>query len=281
MNEKRKSRKSGGVNMIRIDPEWFDLNKIMDSGQCFRILPDRDGSIVALSGDRFVRASKTEDGAWELDCSQEDLDGFWGEYFDLGRDYSEWFGSVDPDDAYLMRAAAVGKGLRVVNQDPWETLVSFIISQRKSVPSITGCVTKLCHKFGDPIGDEEMELFSFPRPERLAGLSKTDLCGCSMGYRDEYVIDAARRVASGNLDLEALRQASDQHLLDALMQVKGVGIKVASCTALYGFHRLDLFPIDVWIKRTLDEHYPGGFPKEKYPGYSGFMQLLMFYEARH
>ena len=267
--------------MVRIDPEWFDLDKIMDSGQCFRIVPGSDGCVIALSGHRFVRASRGGDGSWELDCTQADYDSFWRGYFDMDRDYSEWFGSIDPDDTYLVRASEAGKGLRVVNQDPWETLVSFIISQRRSVPSITGCVSKLCRKYGDPIGDDRDELWSFPGPERLAGLGCDDLSDCSMGYRDEYVLDAARRVVTGQLDLKAASALDDQALLDALMEVRGVGVKVANCTALYGFHRLGLFPIDVWIRRVLDEHYPDGFPMDRYPGYAGFLQLLMFYEARH
>ncbi len=271
--------------MVSVDSEWFDLFKIMDSGQCFRIVPGStsgsDGSILTISGDRFVRARPGAKGSWEFDCTQNEFDGFWRHYFDLDRDYSKWFDSIDPQDDYLVRAGQVGRGLRVVNQDPWETLVSFIISQRRSVPSITGCVAKLCEKFGEPIGDELDEVYSFPRPEKLAGLCKADLCGCSMGYRDEYVIDAARRVATGVLDLDELAKMDDQSLLDSLMEIRGVGIKVANCTALYGFHRLGLFPIDVWIRRVLDEHYPDGFPMENYPGYAGFLQLLMFYEARH
>jgi len=264
--------------MVTVDTEYFDLHKIMDSGQCFRITPCEDGSILTVHRDRFVRARQTEDLAWEFDCSQEEFDAVWRDYFDLDRNYGEWFASVDPEDAYLQRAASLGRGLRVVNQDHWETLVCFIISQRRSVPSITTCVDKLCRRFGVQ-ADEDV--FLFPSPEALSEITCSDLDGCSMGYRNEYVLDAAKRVADGRLDLDALESASDEELLDALMEIKGVGIKVANCTALYGYQRLGLFPIDVWIDRVLKAHYPAGFPLDRYPGYSGFMQLLMFYAARH
>ncbi len=271
--------------MLKLDSTWFDLKKIMDSGQCFRIYPQTDGSIVAISEDNFVVATLSEDGFWELDCTDNKEKTYWENYFDAKTDYKTWFESIDPSDEYLMHAKVVGQGLRVINQDPWETLISFIISQRRSVASITSCIEKLCAKYGERIDTSghnvEKPIFTFPQPEQLAGLSVLDLIDCSMGYRTEYVIDAAQRVVSGDINLEALTQVDDQTLLEQLMTIKGVGIKVANCTALYGFRRLGLFPIDVWIKRVLDEHYPDGFPSENYPGYAGFLQLLMFYEARH
>ncbi len=273
--------------MVQITDSWFDLAKIADSGQCFRIVPCSEGQFVALSKDRFVYARLSSGGFWELDCSQEEFDSFWRIYFDLDRDYESWIDSIDPKDEYLLASAKAGWGLRVLNQDPWEALVSFIISQRRSVSSITSCVEKLCRYFGDEIGnargarDAQCELFSFPRPERLAGLCKDDLRNCSMGYRDDYVLGAARMVVSGELDLDAAVKMEDQELLEELMKIRGVGIKVANCTALYGFHRLGLVPVDVWIARVLEKHYPLGFPVDRYPGYAGFLQLLMFYEARH
>lgn len=267
--------------MVRVQSEYFDLHKIADSGQCFRITRCEDGSYLTIHRDSFVYATRCEDGAWEFDCTQEQFDRVWHDYFDMDRDYESWFSSVDPADEFLAEAARMSKGLRIVNQDPWETLVSFIISQRRSVPSIMTCVDKLCRRFGIQLDGRNEDVFLFPSAETLSELTCADLDGCSMGYRNEYVLDAARRVTDGRLDLQALRSASDEELLDGLMSVKGVGIKVANCTALYGYGRLGLFPVDVWISRMLEEHYPQGFPMDRYPGYAGFMQLLMFYAARH
>ena len=266
---------------MNVASEYFDLRKIADSGQCFRIVPSSAGGYLAMSGSRHLRAKMCDDGSWDLDCEDDEFERYWKHYFDLERSYAEWFGSVDPSDEYLSNAARAGMGLRVVNQEPWETLVSFIVSQRRSVTSITTCVDRICKKFGEPQDDDEGEAFSFPSPERLASLALEDLGDCGLGYRTPYVLDAARKVVSGMLDLEALKGADDDLLLESLMQINGVGIKVANCTALYGYHRLDLFPVDVWIERVLEAHYPGGFPMERYSGYAGFLQLLMFYEARH
>lgn len=267
--------------MTTIYSEYFDLAKIADSGQCFRIVPSEAGGYLVVSEDRFVRAKGSPDGSWKLDCTDAEYEGHWKHYFDMDESYGEWFDNIDPGDAYLTAAAEAGKGLRVVNQDPWETLVSFIISQRRSVASITTCVTRLCRRFGEPAEDELGEAYLFPSAETLAPLSHDELADCGLGYRTDYVLDAARKVVTGQIDLQGLRNASDEDLLETLMGIHGVGIKVANCTALYGYHRLGLFPVDVWIERVLEAHYPQGFPMERYGGYAGFMQLLMFYEARH
>lgn len=266
--------------MVTVSSRYFDLSKIADSGQCFRIYPSRAGGYVTVSQGRVVHALQEPDGSWTFDCSLQEFDSYWNQYFDMGTNYQQMLDSVDVHDGYLREAAKVGCGLRVVNQDPWETLVSFIVSQRRSVSSITTCIRKLCRAFGDKIEDRD-DIYTFPTPERLASLSGAELEVCSAGYRTAYILDAARKVASGELDLQLLSYVDDQTLLDTLMTIHGVGIKVACCTALYGYHRLGLFPVDVWVQRVLDAHYPQGFPAQQYPGYAGFLQLLMFYEARH
>lgn len=267
--------------MVNISSEYFNLHKIADSGQCFRITPCSKGGYITISEDNFVRATICEDTSWNFDCTQTEFDEHWKHYFDLEQDYSKWFESVDKSDNYLTNAAYAGLGLRVLNQNPWEALVSFIVSQRRSVASITSCISRICKKFGEKINTDLDDIYAFPTPEKLASATNEELASCGLGYRTEYVLNAAQKIASNQINLEELTKVDDQTLIECLMQLKGVGIKVANCTALYGFHRLGLFPIDVWIKRVLDAHYPQGFPLDKYDGYSGFLQLLMFYEARH
>ena len=267
--------------MVEVPSVDFDLRKIMESGQCFRMLPQDGGWILVVSEDKHVRARLRKNGIWELDCTKAAFEGYWRRYFDLGRDYAPWLAQIDPDDAYLLRAAEIGRGLRVVNQDPWEALVGFIVSQRKSVGAITGCLDKLSRKYGREVRDKRGCAHLFPSAQVLAALSPDDLADCSLGYRAPYVIDAARKVASGEIDLHALEQETDTVLIEKLMTIRGVGIKVACCVALYGFRRLGLFPVDVWIGRILEEHYPQGFPLERYRDFAGYLQLLMFYEARH
>jgi N-glycosylase/DNA lyase len=192
-------------------------------------------------------------------------------------DYEALIDSIDPDDVYLTAAAEFGRGIRILKQNPWEMLITFIISQRRSIPSIKTCVEALCRRWGRPIGDG---LYAFPTPEELACASICELSGCSLGYRAEYVYLAAQGVGSGEVDLSAMEKMPDAELFAALTALRGVGPKVANCVSLFGFYRTGAFPIDVWIDRVLKEHYPDGFPMDRYEGFAGVMQQYMFFAAR-
>jgi N-glycosylase/DNA lyase len=211
-------------------------------------------------------------GGAELDCSRLEFEEVWRNYFDLDTDYRRFRAAVPAGDRYLTAAVRYARGIRILRQDPWETLVTFLISQRKNIPAIRRAVEELCRRWGDADG--------FPPPERLALLSEAELRECGLGYRTGYVLAAARMTASGALDLPALERLPDGALLDALRTVPGVGPKVAACVALFGFHRLSGFPRDVWINRVLDREYGGSFPLERYAGFQGVMQQYLFYYAR-
>ena len=269
--------------MFRYDENSLDIKKIADSGQTFRMCPDKEKSLAAgadiyrcIASDRFCYAGG---GRVWYEGSGDDPSGdaFWKRYFDLDTDYEAFMDSIDPEDVYLTEAADFGRGIRILRQDPWEMLITFIISQRRSIPSIKTCVEALCRKWGRPVGDE---LFAFPAPEELASASLEELACCSLGYRTEYVYLAAQGVCSGDVDLDAMDKMSDQELFDALTSLRGVGPKVANCVSLFGFHRIGAFPIDVWIDRVLKEHYTSGFPFDRYNGYAGVMQQYMFFAAR-
>ena len=162
-------------------------------------------------------------------------------------------------------------------------LISFIISQRKNIPAIKASIEKICALAGDVIAEDKegSPIYSFPTPERLAALSMDELSSCSLGYRDKYVHQAALDVASGALDLESLSALDDDALLQELLKLYGVGVKVANCEILFGYHRLNAFPKDVWINRVLDLRYPGGFPFDKYAPYNGIMQQYLFFYSRN
>ena len=264
--------------MFRYDENTLDIKKIADSGQTFRMSPDPERSLKAgadvyrcIASDRICCA-----GGGLVDCPESE-NAFWKNYFDIDTDYEAMAASIDEDDLYLTAAAEFGKGIRILRQDPWEMLITFIISQRRSIPSIKTCVEALCRKWGRPIGDG---LFAFPTPDELASASLDELACCSLGYRTEYVYLAVQGVRDGSVDLAAMERMSDQELFAALTGLRGVGPKVANCVSLFGFHRIGAFPIDVWIDRVLKEHYPYGFPFERYEGYAGVMQQYMFFSAR-
>jgi len=276
------------MNMFRIQYPYLDMKKIAESGQIFRFnVYDDEYSLVA--GDKLLFIKEDDDG-YILSCSKTEFEEFWIDYFDLRLDYSDFEKNIPPDDLFLINAAEYSYGIRILNQDKWEMLISFIISQRKSIPAIKSSIEKLAKTYGKKIDmqvpdfikniDKNSEFFAFPTPKALADASLDDLNACSLGYRSPYIEASAKAVYRGDIDLEALSKLDDNELLAALMSLKGVGIKVANCVALFGYHRIAAFPIDVWIKRMIDEHYDGEFPLKLYDGYAGVIQQYIFYYGR-
>ena len=263
--------------MITVNSDNFDLKKIADSGQCFRmVMCEPDKARVAAAG-KLLYIVNRGSGNFEFSCTEKEYADYWYDYFDLGTDYAVYKASVDPKDVFLTKAAEYGTGIRILKQEKFETLISFIISQRKNIPAIQSSVERLCRTCGRRIEDG---IYAFPEPEALASLSDRELSACSLGYRTQYVREAAIRVASGEKDLEALNGLSDDELFSELISFYGVGRKVANCVMLFAYHRIGAFPEDVWIKRIEDGHYNGRFPVEKYPGFAGIMQQYMFFYSR-
>ncbi|WP_029231275.1 DNA-3-methyladenine glycosylase family protein [Butyrivibrio sp. VCB2006] len=283
----------------------FDLQKIADSGQCFRFNKCGDGySVVAgnqylfikdVSGDSGVEtdiiigASGDKDdknilgGRYELSCNKKEFEAFWKNYFDLNSSYSDIRSLIDKaEDEYLYNASEFGQGIRILQQDPWEMLISFIISQRKNIPAIKASIEKICALAGHKIAvdAEGNDVFSFPTPKELSKLTVAQLSGCSLGYRDKYVYQAAQDVVSGAVNLESWKEIDDDALMQKLLALYGVGVKVANCEILFGYHRLDAFPKDVWINKVLDSQYPQGFLFDKYKPYNGVMQQYLFFYSR-
>ncbi len=274
----------GGIILIVRIADDFDLDMIAESGQCFRWEKKDQLVYRIIAGDRCLYLSTVDnDGdsaseCFELDCTPEEFDGFWREYFDLDENYAAIRGRIDPkEDPFLFRAAEHEKGIRILRQDPWEMLVSFIISQNKNIPAIRRSIELLAKACGEPKYDQRGELFyTFPTPEALAELGEDELRGCSLGYRCRYVHAAADAVLNGVIDLDSLKEADEEHTIRFLCGLYGVGVKVANCVSLFGLHHIDAFPVDVWVKRILANEYPDGYPYERYRPYNGVYQQYMF-----
>lgn len=219
---------------------------------------------------------------YRLSCTEEAYRAHWRSYFDLDEDYRRIRARiVAADDPFLRAACTYGKGIRILRQDPWETLVSFIISQNKNIPSIKNCIALLCATAGKSMTDNMGEKYAaFPPPEAILDMSEEQLRACRLGYRWKYVRSAALAVAEGALDLSALMSAGEEETLAHLTTVPGVGVKIASCVSLFGLHHMDAFPVDVWIKRILANEYPAGYPMERYRPYNGVYQQYMFFYYR-
>ena len=261
----------------------LDLDRIAQSGQCFRWQKTDRNTYRIIAGGSCLYITSMEDGSFELDCSEEEFDCFWSDYFDLRENYGKIRGRIDPGlDPFLWQAAEREKGIRILRQAPWEMLISFIISQNKNIPAICRSVELLAEACGEKRTDRRGAVYyAFPGPKAVAALSEEELKGCKLGYRWKYVRAAAEAVAEGQIDLEALAGEKEERTIAELTGLYGVGVKVANCVSLFGLHHVDAFPVDVWIRRILETEYPDGYPYDRYYPYNGICQQYMFAWYRH
>ena len=216
-----------------------------------------------------------EGGAVTLyDTSIEDFEYLWKGYFDLDRDYNRILASYT--DESLVAACKAYPGIRILKQDEWEAICSFIISANNNIPRIKGIIERFCCEFGEKVGDG----YTFPTAQRIAELTVEDLAPIRAGFRAKYIIDASQKIASKEVDIEKVKALPFDQAKAELLKIKGVGEKVAQCALLYGFGRVDAFPIDVWVKRILAELYPDGFPAE-YRETQGIAQQYLFHWRRN
>ena len=256
----------------------FDLTKIAQSGQCFRWNPVSGGEYRIIHAGNCLYIRQSGETEYCIDCTPEQFHTLWEPYFDLAENYGKIRARIDrQQDSFLYEAAEDQKGIRILRQDPWETLISFIISQNKNIPAIKKSVELLARYAGEKLIDSRgKEYYAFPTPEAIAAMREEDLTACKVGYRWKYIKAAANDILNGNLNLAKLLHTEETETIQKLTEVYGVGIKVASCVSLYGLHHTDAFPIDVWMKRILADKYPNGYPFEGYSPYNGIYQQYLF-----
>lgn len=255
----------------------FDLEQTLSCGQCFRWEKQGDRRFFLFFGGKSLTVwedLQTQTVVFE-GVSEEEFLSVWADYFDLRTDYDAIRQTLSGCGPVLEEAAAFAPGIRILRQDPWEALCTFIISQNNNIPRIKGIVARLCENFGAPVSGG----FAFPAPTALAGLSPEDLAPLRCGFRAAYLCSAARLVADGTVDLEQLRTLPLPAAREMLQQIHGVGPKVAECVLLYGLHRLECFPMDVWMKRVMARLFPG--KDETFFGpYAGVAQQYLFHYSR-
>lgn len=293
----------------RYETPCMDLQQIHQSGQCFRMvpLPEHTYPSGAVNGYRLtsgLRVLRTwqEESYTCLDCPHEDL-SFWLSYLDMDRDYQAVIASIDRENTYLLAAAMSGAGIRILRQDPWEMIITFVISQQKTIPNIRQLVEALSSRYGTPLAEEDAlgtllsPAFSFPTPSQLSLASLEDLMGLKLGYRAKYIHRLCQDAVSGRLDLSHLASLDYKDAMEYLTGFYGIGKKVANCVCLFGLHHIDAFPVDTWIEKILTEQYfdPKKYrriPKNhlcetivkdvfgRYSGCAGIMQQYIFYYER-
>lgn len=262
------------INIINDD---FDMDLIADSGQCFRWEKVRDDTYRIINRSDCLYITDLGEGRYGFEYD-ENAATDWKEYLDLEEDYAAIRDRIDAGkDPFLHAAAADQKGIRILRQDPWEMLITFIISQNKNIPGIKRCVENLCRAGGERRTDVRgQEYYAFPDPKATVCLGEETLKSCRLGYRCAYITAAAKAVLDGLVDLDALKDAGEEETIATLTSIHGVGPKVANCISLFGLHHIDAFPRDVWVRRILEQEYPGGYPYDEYSPYNGIYQQYMF-----
>lgn len=248
----------------------------LDCGQAFRWSEKSEGVWHGVACGKAVDILQNDDTLIIRGTFEADDENRWAEYFDLNRDYGKICERLKAD-SYLKTAIEAYPGIRILKQEPWEALCSFIISQNNNIPRIKGIIERLCAHFGEDLGNGD---FSFPSAEKLAVLTVEDLAPLRSGFRAKYIIDAAQKVANGEVDLKKLHTCNLDEAREELIKIKGVGAKVAECALLYGCGRVDAFPVDVWVRRIMSELYPEGLP-ECTQGVEGIAQQYLFHWRRN
>ena len=255
----------------------FSLPETLDCGQAFRWLPCEDGGWHGIAGGHYLKLSRQGDDILLHGTTMEQYQDFWKRYFDFSRSYPALKRRFSRDPI-LKEAISYAPGIRILRQEPWETLCTFIISSNNNIPRIRGIVQRLCEAFGDPVPGSPFR--TFPAPERIVPLSEEDLAFLRSGYRARFILDAARKTASGQVNLRRLYRLPTESAREKLMEINGVGPKVADCVLLFAYSRTECVPMDTWIKKVMAVLYPDGFPDFLLPE-AGLAQQYLFHYARH
>lgn len=282
--------KSKNNNLIISDVSDFNLSDIFECGQCFRWTKNTDGSYGGVAFGKALKIAQAENEIVFYDTSEADFHAVWYDYFDFERSYTDIRNKLKNDNN-LTDAFGYGSGIRILRQDLWECVVSFIISASNNIPRIKKIVELFCNCFGEKITYMGKEYHAFPTPEKTASLTLEDLQVIRAGFRDKYILDAASKfVSAPDMNAKALSSLATADARNALMQIKGVGNKVADCVLLFGLGKYDSFPIDVWMKRIMEHCYFDGQPQSiktiaeyasaHFGELSGFAQQYLFFYAR-
>lgn len=260
------------TNMIELKINDFSIEQIANSGQCFRInkLDAQDTWKVTAFG-KVLKIKEIDETNFIFDCSFEEYENIWLDYFDLKRDYEKIKDFImELDDPYLTEAVQYGYGLRILKQDTWEVMVSFLVSQRNNIPRIKKIIEKLCANYGD----------LFPSADNLADYTEEDFKALGLGYRAIYLVDIVKALVNKRLNVEYLKKLPYPKTIEYLKKFNGIGDKVANCIALFGVNKIEAFPVDVWINRIIEEQYNGDFDIGRFSEYAGIVQQYMFFYQR-
>lgn len=275
--------KKVGNSIEMIEYDSFDIGQILECGQCFRFFGSENNYSIIAHG-KLLNISQTNDKIIFYPCTINEFENIWINYFDLNTDYLQIKKILSHSDNILAKAIKLCGGIRILNQDKWECLISFIISQNNRIPQIKKVIENISNMFGSKINDQ---YYTFPTRSQLLNATQENLQNCKAGFRSKYILDAIK----SEINLENLSNLSTQDIKNTLMKIKGVGNKVADCSLLFSFGRREVYPTDVWIKRVTQEIYFNNkdvsinqihnFAKNKFGNLAGYSQQYLFHYARN
>ena len=269
------------MKKVRIEkPLNFDITQTFDCGQCFRFNKAGENTYEGVALGKYIKVEQSENSITFYNTDASEFENIWSNYFDFNTDYAGIINSFK-DDRTLKTAAEYSSGIRILRQDMWETLCSFIISQNNNIPRIKGIIERMSEKYGEIVWkDGDKKYYSFPDAKTLLDAGEKEIFDLKTGFRAKYIFDCANTICSQPFFLTDVNNLSTPEASLHLQKIKGVGAKVAACTLLFGYARHDAFPVDVWVKRILEKYYPDGENGHLTGKYAGIAQQYLFYYER-
>ena len=283
-------------NLILDEITDFDIEEVLECGQCFHFTKLGNKEYELLAFGRYLRVKQETDSNKKIsrlifyNTTMQEYNDIWKKYFDMDRDYKKIKSEIIDMDERLIMSVNAKPGIRILKQEFFETLISFIISQNKQIPHIKQIVHTISKKYGTPIQlDDGRVVYTFPEVDKLYQISEEELRECKVGFRAPYIMDAVKKVYSGDINENDLIHMNVTDARLKLMTIKGVGEKVANCVLLFGLGFTDVFPVDVWMKRIIEHMYFGcdtkkevieQFAMDKFGDYAGYAQQYLFYYGR-
>ncbi len=282
-------------NFILKNVKSFNLEHIFECGQCFRWNKNDDDSYTGVVKNNVINIKMTNNDIYVRSYGEDDLKGLFQYYFDMDRNYEQIKKTLRKIDEHMEQSITYGDGIRLLNQDLWETIISFIISANNNIPRIKGIIERISKRYGNKIKWNNCEYYTFPTPKQLGKASVEDLRNLGLGFRDVRVFETTKMVLNGEIDFDKLhKEKNTQIVRDELLKLPGVGPKVADCILLFStLKRFDVFPIDVWVRRVMNDLYIHNkdenkvdkklvlnIANEKFGDLCGIAQQYLFYWKR-
>lgn len=272
--------------------ENFNIKQILECGQCFRWEKVKENNYIGVAYGRVIEVIQEDDTLIILNTNELDFKNIWYEYFDFDTDYYKIKDELSNDEL-LKRSIDYGYGIRILNQEPFEILISFIISARNSIPSISKTIKKISEAFGEPIEYKGTIYYTFPNKEQLKDITLDEIKETGASFRSKYIIDTIEKLNTGDInkeyDLKYIKSLEADECHIELQKFKGVGAKVADCVMLFSMKKTSAFPVDVWVKRAIMYFYNREeaslnkirvFARDKFKDLSGYAQQYLFFYAR-